>query len=71
MSKVLAAVRPPVNLGAFLIPLLTRVRQISTSVPLAGTKKPAGEKEPEQEEEKEREMEEKKKKKNNALQTTV
>lgn len=51
MSEVLAAFRPPVNLGAFLIPLLTRVRQISTSVPVAGTREPAGEKEPEQEEE--------------------
>lgn len=48
--KVLAAVRPPDNLGAFLIPLLTRVRQISTSVPLAGTREPAGEKEPKKEE---------------------
>lgn len=51
MSKVLAAFKPPVNLGAFLIPLLTRVRQISTSVLVAGTREPAGEKEQEQEEE--------------------
>lgn len=51
----MAAFRPPVNLGAFLIPLLTRVRQISASVPVAGTREPEGEKEPEQEEKRDKE----------------
>lgn len=52
MSNVLAIFRPSVNLGAFLIPLLTRVKQISTGIPVAGTREPAGEKEPEKVEEK-------------------
>lgn len=54
MSKFLAAFKPPVNLCAFLIPLLTRVRQIRTSVPVAATREPTKEKEPEQEERKKR-----------------